>query len=447
MAEINPTQIATQLASLYVQKSQQQLTTQNKTAKARSDALNQLQKALQDFRSTLSGLGAKKTMAAMSASFGQEGAGTVSASGTAQPGSYALFVEKVATAHQIAVDGVAAAAGGTLTVDLAGGDSFDVDLAAADGDGNGQLSTAEIALAVNRAPDNGGKVNAMVLTADGQTRLVFASANTGEDGEITLDASQVADAGLKAALGTPTQLSAAADAVVWLGGQGTGVKMQQASNTFTAIDGVTMTVSRATAPGETLQLTVARNANDTAANVQSFVDAYNGLLKTLDTLSSAGGADKGQQAGPFASDAGMRALRDRLNTMIRQSFGGVRLAEMGVTASREGTLSLDRAKLDKLMADKPTALDDFFNGVGANGLLKEAGGYLDKWLNSSSGLIKLRRDSAQRMQGELDARQERIDSQYDQAYKRYLAQYSQLQAMQAQMSQTLDTLNGYFAQQ
>ncbi|TCP15604.1 flagellar hook-associated protein 2 [Crenobacter luteus] len=446
MAEINPTQIATQLASLYVQKSQQQLTTQNKAAKARSDALNQLQKALQDFRSTLSGLGAKKTLAAMSASFGQDGAGTVSASGTAQPGSYALFVEKLATAHQIAVDGATATAGGTLTIGLAGGGSFDVDLAAADRDGDGSLSAAEIARAVNRAPDNGGKVNAMVLTADGQTRLVFASANTGAAGQITLDASQVADAGLQAALGTPTQLSAAADAVVWLGGKDSGVKMQQASNTFTAIDGVTMTFTRAMQDGDApLTLTVARNANDTAANVQSFVDAYNGLLKTLDTLSAAGGTDK--SAGPFASDSGVRALRDRLNTMIRQRFGGVSLAEMGVTASRQGTLSLDRAKLDKLMADKPTALDDFFNGAGANGLLKEVGGYLDKWLNGSSGLIKQRRDSAQRMQGELDARQARIDNQYDQAYKRYLAQYSQLQAMQAQMSQTLDTLNGYFAQQ
>lgn len=446
MADINPTQMATQLANLYVQQAQQRLSTQNSAAKARSDGLSKLQSALQEFRTSLTTLSAKKSMVAMSASFSLDNVGTVSTSGSAQAGTYSLFVEQLASAHQVAFNGVSASTGGTLTVSLAGGDSFNVDLATADSDGNLSLSTSEIALAVNQASGNAGKVNAMVLTSDGQTRLVLTSAKTGAAGAITVDASQASDAGLQAAFAAPSELAAAKDAKVWLGAQGTGVLMQQASNTFTAIDGVTMTFSRAMSAGETLTLNVARNDSDTAANLQSFVDAYNTMLKSIDSLSAAGVEEKSQQAGPFATDAGVRSLRGHLNTLIRQSFDGVRLADMGVTATRDGTLTLDRTKLDKQLANDPTALDSFFSGDNANGLIKEAGSYLDKWLNGSSGLIKQRKENAQRLQNDLDARQTRIDAQYEQAYKRYLTQYSQLQSMQSQMSQTMDTLNSYFAQ-
>ncbi|WP_024303385.1 flagellar filament capping protein FliD [Pseudogulbenkiania sp. MAI-1] len=443
MADINPTQMATQLANLYVQQAQQRLTVQNTAAKAHSDGLSKLQTALQEFRSALTTLTGKKSMVAMSASFSKSDVGTVSASGTAQPGTYSLFVEKLASAHQVAFDGVSASTGGTLTVSL-GGSSFNVDLVTADSNGDNSLSTSEIALAINKASGNAGKVNAMVLTSDGQTRLVLTSAKTGAANTVSVDASQVSDAGLKAAFAAPSELAAAQDAMVWLGGQGTGVKMQQASNTFTAIDGVSMTFSRAMSAGETLSLTVGRNDSDTATNVQGFVDAYNTLLKTLDSLTVAGSADKDQKAGPFATDTGVRSLRNHLNSLIRQSFGGVRLADMGITASREGTLTLDKTKLNKLLADQPTALDGFFNGD--TGLIKSTGNYLDKWLNGTTGLLKQRKESAQRAQSDLDARQTRIDAQYDQAYKRYLAQFSQLQTMQSQMSQTLDTLNGYFSQ-
>ncbi|SMF06950.1 flagellar filament capping protein FliD [Pseudogulbenkiania subflava] len=443
MADINPTQMATQLANLYVQQAQQRLSTQNSSAKARSDGLSKLQSALQDFRSALSTLSAKKSMVAMSASFSQSNAGTVSASGTAQAGSYSLFVEQLASAQQLAYDGVSGASGGTLTVSL-GGNPFSVDLASADRDGDHNLTTSEIALAINQAAGNAGKVNAMVLTANGISRLVLTSGKTGTANTIGVDASQVSDPALQAAFAASSQLSPAQDAKVWLGGQGSGVLMKQASNTFTSIDGVTMTFG-APSVGQSLTLDVARSDSDTGGNVQNFVDAYNTLLKSLGSLTAAGGADKGQKAGPFATDAGVRSLRDHLNTLIRQSFGGVRLSDLGITAARDGTLSLDRSKLDKLLANQPTVLDGFFNGSNADGLLAQAGSYLDKWLNASSGLITQRKDSAQRMQNDLDAQQTRIDNQYDQAYKRYLAQFTQLQTMQAQMSQTLDSLNSYFS--
>lgn len=445
--EINPSQMASQMASIYMQSAEQQLAAQNKTSKARSDGLSQLQKALQDFRSSLATLAGKKSMLAMSASLNRDGIATVSAGATAQAGSYSLFVDKVATAHQLAfgnIGGVPSTNAGSFSVTLQGGATFNVDLSAADIDADLSLSASEIARAINLAADNQGKVNAMVLTADGQSRLVLSSAATGAAGQISLDTSN-GSAGLQAALAAPTQLSAAQDAEVWLGEKGTGVLVKQASNTFTAIQGVTLTLSRAMSPGDAqLQLTVARNDGDTAANLQSFVDSYNTLLKSLGTLTSSG--DGKTAAGIFATDSGVRTLQNQLNNMVRQSIGGVRLAEMGVSASRDGTLTLDRTKLTKLLQDKPTALDSFFSDSNGDGLIKSVRGYLDQWLSSTKGLITQRRDSITRMQNDLDKRQIRLDAEYQQVYQRYLGQYSRLQAMQSQMSSTLDSLNNYFAQ-
>lgn len=445
--EINPSQMASQMASIYMQSAEQQLAAQNKTSKARSDGLGQLQKALQDFRSSLSTLAGKKSMLAMSASLSRDGIATVSAGATAQAGSYSLFVDKVATAHQLAFDdisGVPSAGAGKFKVTLQGGANFEVDLAAADTDADLSLSASEIARAINLAADNKGKVNAMVLTADGQSRLVLSSAATGAAGEISLDTTNSSGA-LQTALAAQTQLSAAQDAEVWLGEKGSGVLVKQASNTFTAIQGVTLTLSRAMSPGDAqLQLTVARNDGDTAANLQSFVDSYNTLLKSLGTLTSSG--DGKAAAGIFATDSGVRTLQNQLNSMVRQSIGGVRLAEMGVSASRDGTLTLDRSKLTKLLQDKPTALDSFFSDSNGDGLIKSVRGYLDQWLSSTKGVITQRRDSITRTQNDLDKRQIRLDAEYQQVYQRYLGQYSRLQAVQSQMSSTLDSLNNYFAQ-
>src|SRR4029453_12122222 len=128
-----------------------------------------------------------------------------------------------------------------------------------------------------------------------------------------------------------------------LGGQG-GVRLEQDSNTLTAISGVSVTFTKAMSASESpVTLTVAGDSTGTANNVQKFVDAYNALEKAFDDLTKKGSADTGAQSAAFASDAGVRALRTRLNTILRTSFGGKSLTELGVRADRTGTLSLDKS--------------------------------------------------------------------------------------------------------
>ncbi|MDE1711390.1 flagellar filament capping protein FliD (plasmid) [Chromobacterium amazonense] len=438
-----PSTWADNLAKNSLGNLQNALDSQNKASKARGDALNQLQKALQDYKSSLTTLSGKKSLMAMSASATPDGAATVSAKGNAQAGNYSVFVEQLASAQQLLMGdlaGATAKAGDKFTVKLAGGESFTVPLDGSDRDNDGKLSPSELALAINRADGNAGKVNAMVLNSNGSSQLVLSAGKSGEKNAISLDLSQVADAGLKAGLSAPKELSKAQDAVAWLGGKAAGVRLQQGSNTFDNIEGVSFTVNKLSKDGDPpLQLAISRSDSDTTANVQSFVDAYNKIYKAIADLSQPG--SNGKPGAAFADDSSVRALKGQLNAILRQSYDGITLGQLGISASRDGTLTLDSKKLGDALKAAPDALDRYFNPTGQGGALKQSSDYLDKWLNYSNGLIKQRRDSGDREQKDLARRQDALQQQYQQLYQRYLAQFTQLQNMQDQMKQTLGMLN------
>lgn len=443
MAEINPSMMASQLATYYTQGAQDLIKAQTTNAQKTSSALTKLRSALSAFDSALASLSGKNGLVQNTSTFSTTGIGTASAAASAQPGTYTFFVEKLASAHQVAFEDLPAepvTLGGPLVVQLADGSSFNVNLLAADQDGDGTLSQAEIARAINLAPDNQRKVTAMVMTVGSQTQLVLSSATTGAGGQITLDASGLPPGALKDALSTSKELVAAQDAVVWLGAQGSGLRMQQASNTFTSIPGVSVTFQRAMSAGETpVTLTVAADNGGTAANVQRFVDAYNTLMKTLGELTKSGNAESGTASAAFATDAGVRMLRNRLNDILRQDFGGLRLMDLGVSADRTGQLSLSQAKLDKALLTNPDALTQVFGSTGLNtssGVLGAMDTYLDQWMSTTAGQLKRRQDALDAMQKNLASRQTRLDSQFDSAYERYLKQFTQLQGISARMSDT-----------
>jgi flagellar hook-associated protein 2 len=438
----DPATTATSLATAYTQATQDLLTTQTTAAKAKATALTKLQSALTSFSTALQTLSGKKGMSLHSASVSDTTIGTASATPAATAGSYALFVEQTATASQIAVEDLPAvpvSLGGPLVVKTADGSAINVNLEEADTNQDGTISQAEIARAINQSSDNQGKVTAMVMTVGSTSQLVLSASSTGAGSQISLDTSGLPAGALKDALGTTKELSAARDAVFWLGAQGTGTRVQQASNSFTAIPGVTFTASKAMTSGSpSLLLTVGNDSSSTTSNVQAFVDAYNTLESALDDLTSTGDAANGVAAAAFASDSGVRALRDHLASLVRQTVGGTRAIDYGLAFDRTGKLTLDSTKFAKAQASNPDGLNTLFGSTTAgssSGLLGTISSYVDQWTNSTSGQIKSRQDSVSKLQQQLTSKQTTLDDRYNQAYSRYLKQFTALQTLQQQMSQ------------
>lgn len=443
MASFDPVTTATQLATAYTQQTQALLDTQSKKATATSSALSKLQSALSTFNTALSTLSSKKSLQQISATVSGGTNFTASATNKAVPGSYTMFVEQVASSHQIAfqdLPAVEAGVAGTLKLSLKDGTTVDVALGTADLDANGSLSYAEIARAINGDDQNSGKITASVATVNGKSQLLLSSGVSGKDGEISVVATGTTlDTELNSA---PTELAKAQNAIAYLGGAG-GIKIEQGSNTITAIAGVSVTLTSAqTAGSAPLSLTVAQDNTATQANLKSFIDAYNTLEKTFDDITAAG--KDGVAGGAFASDAGVRSLKDRLSGILRQDFGGLTLRDIGITADRSGQLSLDNTKLNKTLASKPDALDQVFGAVSIttpSGVLGTMSKLVDSWTNVTSGQIKQRQNSVQAQQKAITDRQTRLDNQYNSAYTRYLKQFSALQTLQSQLSDTTSMLS------
>ncbi|WP_175808499.1 flagellar filament capping protein FliD [Burkholderia cenocepacia] len=405
--------------------------------------LTRLQGALSSFQNALKGLSGVGGIVKQKASLSNQALGEATASANAQPGRYAFFVKQLASAHQVAFKGLssyAAKDAGTLGIALATGESFRVDLSAANADASGNVSPAELARAINQAVDNKGKVSASIVTIEGEQRLVLTSGGTGEASAISLDTSGISDAALSAVLsGPPDELSMARDAIFKLGGE-SGVDIKQSSNTFTGIQGVSVTFKQSMVEGDApLLLDIKLDQGGTTDAVQAFVDAYNKAMGVLAELTKVN-PDDPSSAGPFVGDAGVRNLQQRMNALLRATVGERRMLDYGISADRAGKMSLDTGKLNAALAKNPNGLDALFADP-EKGVVARMDAYLKTWTSSVDGQVKRRQESAELIEQSLKKKERSLEVQYRQVYGRYLTQFTRVAELQKRMEYTKQLLD------
>ena len=455
----DPITTATNLANSYVAPTKAILDAQGAKAKATSGALSTLGSALGAFQTALSGLASgNKTVTANSATVSNTAVASATANSKAVAGTYSFYVEQLATTGQVSynvADSVATNAG-SLNIALADGSTFQVSLTNADSDNDSKLTAKEIAAAINIAATNNSRVTASTMTINGASKLVLTSAQSGADNAVaSIDVAGLGDPALQASLSAKTVLSAASNAIVWIGGQN-GTKIEQASNTITAIDDVAFTVTQAQAANAApVTLTVAADKSGTAANVQSFLTAYNNLLGVINTLTAADPATSSATAttgndAALHGDAGVASLRERLNTALRSATGGQSLVNFGITAGRDGMLTLDTTRLNRSVASNPTGLDSLFGraGAGSNagtGVLGAMNSVVSGWTNPANGQLGARKEVASKQQDAVAERLVTVENQFTNAYKRYLAQFTALQELQSKMTGTSNLFTALFS--
>jgi flagellar hook-associated protein 2 len=450
----DPVTTAQGLADQYVYARQQILNAQTSAASATEKALTELSSAMTAFQGTLATLtGLNKSVFAQSATYSDTSFGSATASPTAAAGTYSFFVKQLATSSQVSYSGLTDDnnAKGTLKINMGGSLAFSVNLNAADTDGNNVLTTRELAAAINGAADNKSLVTASIVTTGSTSELVLTAKNTGASTKITIDTSAVTGpSSLKAANNDPArvrELVVAKDAEIRIGSE-SGTAITQASNTFTNIDGVKMTFTKAHATGAApLTVTVGTDTAATTANVQAFVDAYNKLKAVVNKLTDAGDPAKGTAGGAFAHDGGMRALNDRLVGLLRPTTGGDTLAAYGIIATKQGTLELRTDRLQSQLALKPDGLDKLIGSSSASapsGIAASLDTFLKSWSNTANGQIVKRKDANTSLQKSLDNRKASLEQQHEAAYQRYLKQFTALATLQNSMTNNLTMFDAIF---
>lgn len=410
-------QMSTQLATYEVQSSLDRLNRNESNYKTQRDALSKLRTALTTFKSAASALKTgKATMLVNSASFSQEGYATATVGSKAQPGSYQFYVEQLASKQQVAVQGLAdGSLSGTLTLK---GQDFDL---------SGYATLEEAAKAINATADLG--VQATLVRSNGQVNLVLTSAESG-----AANAFAVSLAGNAAA--TATTLSEAADARIRMGGSfgAGGIELTSSSNTFdNVIDGVSLSVSKLHKDGDAaLTLTVGQDQSATKAKAKSFADAFNALMTSFDSLTASGSESSAR--GALAGDSSVRAIEGRLNTLLRTDFAGNSLINFGISADRNGKLTIDSARFEAAVAKDPAGFEALF--TGKDNLLDSIDKTVAAYTSSANGMLKNRMDTLDLNLRRTNEQFDKLQQQYDSYYSRYLKQFTSMMQTMQSMEQT-----------
>ncbi|MDP9798037.1 flagellar hook-associated protein 2 [Catenuloplanes nepalensis] len=206
-------------------------------------------------------------------------------------------------------------------------------------------SLAGIASAINGA---GLGIKATVVALDGgESVLQMSAAKAGVANGFTIDG------GFDTEIKTPT---AAGDAKLQVGGTDLdgGYAVTSASNTFSnLIVGTSITVTKEGETGVTVDV-----SSDTSAitgRVKAMVDAMNGALSEISKQTSYNSANKASAA--LTGDYAVRQVSQKLLSTVSgglQDFGS--LSKLGISLTRDGTISFDEAKFKNAYEADPDAI-------------------------------------------------------------------------------------------
>lgn len=126
-----------------------------------------------------------------------------------------------------------------------------------------------------------------------------------------------------------------------------GIPVVKSSNTITdTIEGVTLNLQKVGGPAN---VSVSFDRGSISTSVQAFVKAYNEANKSLREMGAYNAETK--VAGPLQGDPVVRTVQNQLRAAMRGNLtyaagGFSNLAEIGISFARDGSMTLDQAKLN-----------------------------------------------------------------------------------------------------
>jgi flagellar hook-associated protein 2 len=341
---------------------------------------------------------------------------TATATGDATPGTYDIQVLKLAQTERTYSDKFSSkteaglAGAGTLTIQVGSDDAIDIEIASED-------DLADIVAKINASE---AEVTASLMTTGTGYRIQVSAKESGsehaiaftESGSLVLNLDEAAN-----------EYKAAQDAQVVVD----GTTITNGSNDIEdIITGVTLHLKKEQTESE--QLAVAADETTVKTNVQSFIDAYNDVMKFLKSSDSA--------------DSTARNLQMQMSMKISSALDGMSsaykaLSQIGVKTSGDGTLTLDAAKLTDALEADPNGVASLFVGDPSeevDGISAIFDDLIESYISSVDGIL------VSKKQGLNDAISA-LDNSINQGEERLSKYEAGLRAKFTQMELALQTLN------
>jgi flagellar hook-associated protein 2 len=363
---------------------------------------------------------------------------TASASSSATQGTYQIQVTRLAQSHQLVSKAAKAVA--ATTTDIVSGSSATFTFQV--GSGPNQTITLGAMATLEDLRDQindlgAGVVASIINTGSDATpayRLVLTSTNTGADNAITVVTDQT-DLDLTNSSGTggTDTLQAAQDAEVIVGSSST-VTLTRSSNVITdAIAGVTLTIKGT----GTVQVNVNKDINAVKSNIVALASAYNEVVKFINERTTYDLATK--KGGNFFNDPTVRTVLSQIRGALSATVSGATtyttVGEIGFKTERDGTITVDEAKLGQALNENYTAVKTLFiNQSGVVGVAQLMVDAVDRLDDVEFGAITLRKQGLTKAIADLTdeiAKKQDALALYEERLKR---QYAALDGLLRQLS-------------
>jgi len=425
-----------------------QLQTKEAAYQVKFSAYSSLQGSLKDVKNAAKNLDSALDITSYSATSSNTSFLTAMVNSTAEPGSYSVKVNSLATAHKLtsaAFTSTEAVGKGTIHLKIGDNEATDILV-------TNTSTIANIAQSINDA-DAG--IYASVVTNGTDSYLALTGRQTGADNDISLtvtedgtnpeDAANLDTTGLSrlafisGSTENMSETQQAKDADITVDGV---QNIKRSSNTISdVISGVTLRLK-----GEgTSTVEVERSDEIFTTRMNAFVNAYNGLVTTLGSLQS---YDKQTQAtGTLFGDATTQRIQSQMKNLISNSVSGVsatlgHLTDLGITTDESGKLVLDSAVFSEQLESNYEDVVKFFTKTdsGSEGFAVRMATALDKILDTTNGTLAVRTKGIQTSIDSIEKQVEKLNKTMTLSETRLRIQFSSLEVLLGQYQNTSNSL-------
>jgi len=316
-----------------------------------------------------------------------------------------------------------------------------------------QTSLVEMRDAINNAKAG---VNASIMrVGDNDYQLAISSTATGEKNTVSVQVNN--DDKLGAILNYDSaaksnamkQTVAGQDAEVLVN----GTKIKRSTNSIAdALQGVTIDLKTVTKKDEPQNLVISTDKTGTADKIKDWVDNYNSLLDTFNSLTKYTPVKTGEaqnaKNGALLGDNTLRGVQSSIKSALSGAQDNPELKGLGnlgiTTNTKTGKLEIDSTKLNKAIDEKPTQVANFFAGNGTDtGMATEIHNEIQSYIKAG-GIIENSTKSINTNLDRLNSQITTVTASIQSTIDRYKQQFVQLDTMMSKLSGTGDYLKQQF---
>ncbi|MGA9616353.1 MAG: flagellar filament capping protein FliD [Serratia proteamaculans] len=316
-----------------------------------------------------------------------------------------------------------------------------------------QTSLVEMRDAINNAKAG---VNASIMrVGDNDYQLALSSTTTGEKSTVSVQVNnddklgKILNYDSATNTGAMKQTVAGQDAEIKVN----GTPIKRSTNSIAdALQGVTIDLKTTTKKDEPQNLVISTDKTGTADKIKEWVDNYNSLLDTFNSLTKYTPVKTGEaqnaKNGALLGDNTLRGIQSSIKSALSAAQDNPELKGLGnlgiSTNTKTGKLEIDSTKLNKAIEEKPDQVANFFAGNGKDtGMATEIHNEIQSYIKAG-GIIENSTKSINTSLDRLNSKITTVTASIQNTIDRYKQQFVQLDTMMSKLGSTGNYLTQQF---